>query len=117
MVKKSIFSCHLSSEHVTAGFWQTFITQKVNTTERLVGVLPVCSGDQSPPKYACVLFYNIFTALFREHIPIQEQLAASGKTHLIFSYFDSYTSFYRPNHVLKCRVTAKRKLIPLIHVP
>ena len=42
----------------------------------------------------CVLFYNIFTTLILEHVPIQEKLAASGKTCVIFSYFDSNTSVY-----------------------
>ena len=30
------------------------------------------------------------------------------KTHLIFSYFDSNTIGYRPNHALKCRITVKK---------
>ena len=42
-------------EHVPVGFWHTFITKKVNTTER-----SVCSGDQDPLKIACVPFHELF---------------------------------------------------------
>ena len=57
---------------------------------------------------------NFFTALIREHIPIQETLAASGKQSEISSYFDSNTSVYSPNHALKYHLTAQRELLPLI---
>ena len=66
-------------------------------------MLPVCSGDQSPQYFLHVLFYNFFW----EHVPIKEKLAGR-KTHVIFSYFDSNTSVYRPNHALKCRITVKK---------
>ena len=48
-------------------------------------------------KFLCVLLFE------------QEKLAASGKAHVIFSYFDTNTNVYRPNHALKCQVTVKKK--------
>ena len=58
-------SCHIyftRYEHFPAGFWHTFITQKVNTTERLVGVnnLAVCSGGQRPLNISRVPFHELF---------------------------------------------------------
>ena len=56
---------------------------------------------------------SFFTALIREHVDIQEKLAASGKQsqiHVIFSYFDSNASVYRRNHALKYHLTVQREL-------
>ena len=56
-------SCHIyftRYEHFPAGFWHTFITQNVNTTERLVGVLAVCSGGQRPLNISRVPFHELF---------------------------------------------------------
>ena len=114
---EKVFSCHIyftRYEHFPAGFWHTFITPKVNNTERLVGVLAVCSGGQSPLNISRVPFHELFhgansgTCSHTGKTGSERQMEPT-KIHVLFSYFDSNASVYSPKHALKYHLTVQRE--------
>ena len=118
---EKVFSCHIyftRYEHFPARFWHTFIIQKVNITERLVGVLTVCSGGQSLLNISRVPFHELFHGAYSGTCSHTGKTGSERQTEpakfVWFShFFNSDASVYSPNHALKYHLTVQRELLPL----